>query len=293
MPLRRGGFQTRPYEVNRICRGGFQTSPYMIDRARIQDHNAVHMIGHDCPGVQLHMGIVLRQLFPYGLCQAAGRAKAQFAFCYVTEDTCPFPCADSDEVRARLAVIKPRQPYGLPTARRNVAEPGGFERRGKLDRPEGSQPCACPIISSSSPSVSFSKASISARISGRPCRCVEAGFKPVPTRSTESVEAGFKPVPTRPAESVEAGFKPVPTRSTESVEAGFKPVPTRPAESVEAGFKPVPTRPAESVEAGFKPNAVALTSISARISGEAVPLRSCEVVAKGRVSNPPLRRLRH
>ena len=112
-----------PYVVNRI-------SPYVVNRIRFQNRDAVHMIGHDSPGVQVNMGIVLRQLFPYGLCQAAGRAKAQFAFCNVTEDTCPVPCADCDEIRARLAVIKPRQPYGLPTARHNVAESGGFGRPG-------------------------------------------------------------------------------------------------------------------------------------------------------------------
>ena len=117
------GFKPAPTWSNRI-------SPYVANRIRFQNRDAVHMIGHDSPSVQVNMGIVLRQLFPYGLCQAAGRAKAQFAFCYVTEDTCPVPCADCDEVRARLAVIKPRQPYGLPTAGHNVAEPGGFGRLG-------------------------------------------------------------------------------------------------------------------------------------------------------------------
>ena len=82
MPHRRGGFQTRPYMANRI-------SPYVVNRIRFQNRDAVHMIGHDCPGIQANVGMVLRQLFPYGLYQAAGRAKAQFAFCYVTKDTRP------------------------------------------------------------------------------------------------------------------------------------------------------------------------------------------------------------
>ena len=56
MPHRRGGFRTRPYVVNRI---------------RFQNRDAVHMIGHNRPGIQVNMGIVLRQLFPYGLYQAA------------------------------------------------------------------------------------------------------------------------------------------------------------------------------------------------------------------------------